>query len=280
MSVAAILGAGPLAGAIAHKLAERAAFRRVLLVDDAEAVATGLALDIRQSGPIAGFDVDLSASAETLAAAGADVIILADRAGGGDWEGDGGLALVGRLMRAGTKAPFVLAGATPVSLMERAARELKVPADRLIGSAASGLVSAVRALVGLELDLAGAAVDVAIAGRPPAFVVGWSTATVAGALVTERVPAHRLAAIGQAMPRLWPPGPRVCAAATSLIAEALVHGSRTLHYAMTVLDGDLGAPGVAAMLPLELGQGRVLRRSRPSFSPLEQTALLTGITRG
>jgi malate dehydrogenase len=279
MSVAAILGAGPLASAIAHKLAERAAFRRILLVDDAEAVATGLALDIRQSGPIGGVDVEVIASAEPLAATGADVIILADRVGGAEWEGDGGLALVGRLARAGTTAPFVLAGAMQVSLMERAARELEVPADRLVGSAASGLVSAVRALVGLELDLAGAAVDVAIAGRPPGFVVGWSSATVAGALVTERVPAHRLAAIGQAVPRLWPPGPQVNAAATARIAEALVHGSRTLHYAMAVLDGDVGTPGVAAMLPLELGQGRILRRSRPSFSPLEHTALLTEITR-
>jgi malate dehydrogenase len=279
MTVAAILGAGPLGSAIAHKLAERAVFRSIRLIDEAEAAAAGKALDIRQSGPIGGFDVELTASADPLAATEATVIILADPIGGGDWEGDRGLALLGRLARSGTAAPFVLAGAKQVVVMERAVSELKIAADRLIGSASSALPGAVAALVGVELNLSGTTVHVPVAGRPPGFVIGWSSATAAGALVTERVPAHRLAAIAQAMPRMWPPGPQANAAATARIAEGLARGSRQLHYGMTVLDGELGARGVAAMLPLELGNGRILRRHVPSLSPQEQNALMTAVAR-
>src|SRR5215471_19868702 len=145
MTVAAILGAGPLGASIAHKLAERAVFREIRLIDDNGPVAAGKALDIRQSGPVGGFDVDLSATTDPLAATGAAVIILADPLGGGEWEGDRGLSLISRLARAGTTAPMVLAGAAQVTVMERAVSELRLPADRIVGTAASAVVTAVRA---------------------------------------------------------------------------------------------------------------------------------------
>jgi malate dehydrogenase len=279
MAVAAVLGAGPLGGAIAHKLAERAVFREIRLIDEQGDVAAGKALDIRQAGPIGPFDVDLSATSDPLAAVGAAVIILADPLSGYEWEGDHGLALLRRLARAGAIGPFVLAGSKQTGLMEKAVAELKLPVDRLVGSAPSAVAGAVRALVGVELNLSGTDVDVTIAGRPPAFVVGWSSASASGALVTDRVPAHRLAAIAQALPRMWPPGAQANASATARIAEALATGSRRLHSALAVLDGELGVRGVAAMLPLELGQGRVLRRTLPSFSPQELTELMNSVSR-
>jgi malate/lactate dehydrogenase len=150
---------------------------------------------------------------------------------------------------------------------------LKVPADRLIGSAASAQASAARALIGVELNLSGADVEVSVSGRPPGLVIGWSSATAGGSLVTERVPAHRLLAIAQSLTRLWPPGQHATGAATSRVAEALAFGSRRLHQAMTIVDGEFGMRGAAAMLPLELGRGRVLRRVLPSLSPQEQTTV-------
>jgi len=280
MTVAAILGAGPLGASIAHKLAERAVFREIRLIDDNGPVAAGKALDIRQSGPVGGFDVDLSATTDPLAATGASVIILADPLGGGDWEGDRGLGLIGRLARAGTTAPMVLAGAAQVTLMERAVSELRLPAERIVGTAASAVVTAVRAFVGIELNLSGTNVNLAIVGRPPGFVIGWSSATISGALLTDSVAPHRLAAIAQSLSRIWPPGPQAVAAATADIAEALARGSRRLHYGMTVLDGELGARGVAAMLALEIAEGRIARRVVPSLSPQEQNAVMSAVSRG
>ena len=275
MSVVAILGAGPLGSAIAHKLAERARVREIVLIDENAPVAAGKALDIRQSGPIDGYDTILSATADVLAATGASAIVFADRADGTEWEGEAGLALIDRLSRAGTRAPFVFAGARQLWLAEAAARELKLPADRLIGTAPSALVNAVSALASVELGLSG--VNVSVGGRPPSFVIGWSSATVAGSLITERIPAHRLLAISRALPKLWPPGPQAIAAPTALVVEALVAGSRRLHHAVTVLAGELGMSGVGVMLPLELGRGRVLQRVVPSFSPQEKTELLNSL---
>jgi malate dehydrogenase len=277
MPVAAILGAGPIGAAIAHTLAERAGFRDIRLIDDQVDIAAGKALDIRQSGPLARFDVELSASADVLAAVGASVVILADPLNGDEWDGEAGLALVGRLIRAGTTAPLVFAGPKQTWLMERACAELHVPADRLVGAAPSALVGAVRALAGLEVDRSGADVQVAVVGRPPAFVIGWSAATISGSLATERIPAHRLLAISASLARLWPPGPQAIATAAAGVAEALVVGSRRLHQALTITDGELGVRGVAAMLPLELGHGRILQRLIPTLTPQERTALLNGV---
>ena len=69
-----------------------------------------------------------------------------------------------------------------------------MPNDRLIAAAAT-LPHTVSALLHVETGLSGAVVSVA--GRPPSFVVAWSTATIGGRLVTEVVPPHRLVSISQ-----------------------------------------------------------------------------------
>jgi len=273
MSTVAILGAGPIGSAIAHRLAGHEQVREVTLVDTNGPVAAGKALDIRQSGPIEGYDTRLSGTSDVLAAAGAAAIVIADDTAEGEWEGDKGLTLVSKLVRAGTAAPLVFAGPRQAWLMEAAARELKVPASRLVGSAASALAGIAASLVSIELGRTG--VHLAILGRPPDVVVGWSAATVGGSLVTDVVPAHRLLAIEQTLQRLWPPGPQAIAAPTALIVAALISGSRHLHQAMAVFDDDPGSRGMATMAPLELGRGRVLGRGRPSLSQAERVRSLS-----
>jgi len=275
MSDVAILGAGPIGAAVAHKLAQRARVRRIRLVDANVNVAAGKALDIRQSGPVDGFDTSLGAASGPLDAVGADAIVLADQVDGGEWQGEAGLALLRQLAAAGNRAPIVFAGPNQVWLMDAAASELKLPGDRLIGTAASAVATAIRAIAGVELDLSG--VDVSVVGRPPSFVIGWSAATVGGSLVTEIVSSHRLLAMSGALGRFWPPGPQAIAAPTARVVEALCSGSRQRHYAMTILDGELGIRGAAAMLPLEIGHGRVIRRVVPSLSPQERTETISSI---
>jgi len=273
MSGVAILGAGELGGAIAHALAGRGRVRDVTLVDEAADIAAGKALDIQQTGPIDRIDVRVGAAADLLSAAGASVIVLADAVGSGEWKDDRGLAAVDRLMRAGTAAAFVFAGPNQTTLMRAASRELGVAADRLVGTAAAAVVGTVRALVGLEAGGAGAGVSVTVGGRPPTFVVAWSSATISGSLVTDRIPAHRLLAVAQSLRRFWPPSARAIAAPTTRIIEALVRGSRDLHQALTILDGEFGSRGGVGMMPLSIGPGRVLARVMPSLSPQERTEI-------
>ncbi|MEZ5318980.1 MAG: hypothetical protein R2752_16385 [Vicinamibacterales bacterium] len=270
MSTVAILGAGPLGGAIAHAIAEQQAFRDVRLIDERASVAAGKALDLRQMGPVGRFDTHLTSGGDPLDAAGADVIVVADRVEGGEWEGEAGLAMVGRLARAGTRAPFVFAGAAQAWLLRAAAVELKLPADRLVGTAPAALVGAVRAMVALEVDGAGTDVHVSIVGRPGGLIVAWSAATTGGRLVTDVVPAHRLLAISDGLKRLWPPGPRAIAAPTAAVARALVGGSRRLHQALCLTDGEFGSRHETVMLPLAIAPGRIARRVMPALSPQER----------
>jgi malate dehydrogenase len=279
MSTVAILGAGDLGGAIAHAIATRGRIGAVTLVDETPGVAAGKALDIRQSGPIDRVDVRIDASTDLLAASGASVIVFADATGAGEWKDDRGLGLVAKFVRAGSQAAFVFAGANPASMMTLAARELGVASDRMIGTAASAVPGTVRALVGLETDGSGTDVSVVVTGRPPASVVAWSSATIGASLVADRVPAHRLAAISESLKKLWPPSPRAVAAPSARIVEALVFGSRQLHQALSLLDGELGPRGAAGLLPLSLGRGRILARVLPSLSPQERTEATTAISR-
>src|SRR3990172_7678987 len=254
MNRVAVFGAGSLGGAIAHRLAEHNRIGDVLLIDGNVSLAEGKALDIRQAGPIAGADTVLGATSDPLAAVGAGVIVLADDSAAGVWDGERGLALIERLLRAGSTAAFVFAGPTHLPLMETAARELHVPGDRLIGTAASAVQSIAASLVHIELAQTGAAVGVT--GRPPEFVVGWSAATIAGALVGDVVPPHRLLAISQSLRRFWPPGPQAIAAPTVSAIEALMLGSRRLLPVAAIFEGELGVRGRAGLVTAELGNGR------------------------
>jgi malate dehydrogenase len=277
MSTIAILGSGPIGAGIAHTLARRARVRDVRLIDAAATVATGKALDIRQTGPVEGYDTRLSGIGDPLAAVGADVIVIADTHADGEWEGDKGLALLRQLVAAGASGPFVFAGPKQTWLIEATVRELGVASDRVVGSAAAAMAMAARGLAGLEVNGSGVDVALAMCGKPPALTVAWSSATIGGLLLTDRVPSHRVLAISQQLKKLWPPGPYAIATATASVVEGLVSGTRRDTPGVTVLAGEFGQRGVGCLLPLTLGNGRVLSRIVPSLSPQERTDVVNSL---
>jgi malate dehydrogenase len=277
MSTIAILGSGPIGAGIAHTLARRARVRDVRLIDAAATVAAGKALDIRQTGPVEGYDTRLSGIGDPLAAVGADVIVIADTHADGEWEGDKGLALVRQLVAAGAAGPFVFAGPKQTWLIEATVRELDVASDRVVGTAAAAMAMAARGLAGLEVNGSGVDVALTMCGKPPALTVAWSAATIGGSLLTDRVPSHRVLAISQQLKKLWPPGPYAIATATASVVEGLVSGTRRDTPGVTVLAGEFGQRGVACLLPLTLGNGRVLSRIVPSLSPQERTDVVNSL---
>ena len=277
MSTIAVLGAGPIGAGIAHTLARRARVRDVRLIDAAATVAAGKALDIRQTGPVEGYDTRLSGIGDPLAAVGADVIVVADTHADGEWEGDRGLALIRQLVAAGASGPFVFAGPKQTWLMEAVVRELGIASDRVVGTAAVAMVTAARALAGLEVNGSGADVALAMCGKPPALRVAWPSATIGGSLLTDRVPSHRVLAISQQLKKLWPPGPYAIATASAPVVEGLIASTRRDTPGVTVLNGEFGQRGVACLLPLSLGKGRVLSRIVPSLSPQERTDVVNSL---
>lgn len=274
MSFIAILGAGAIGGALAHRLAARGRVPHIRLIDDERRIADGKALDILQSAPIEGWATRLSAGGALEDAAGAGVIVIADGgASGAEHAGETALASLRRLTRMETAAPLVFAGAAQRELMQRALSELHVPARRLVGSAPGALQAAVRARTALELNGTGVDLQVLVTGVPPrGAVIAWEGATAAGQPLGALVPAHRLAAISAFLPALWPPGPFALASAAARVVEALAAGSRRTHTCFVACDSP-PARGTVAALPVELGKGGVQRVVKPALSRQEQTQL-------
>src|SRR6185295_15466699 len=126
----AIIGAGELGGAAAHLLARHDLARSITLVDETGRVAAGKALDIAQAAPIDGFATRLSGSNDVSGAAGAAIVVVADRASGGEWQGEDGLLLLKRLMQIASGAVIVCAGAAQRELVDRGVRELRFTRER------------------------------------------------------------------------------------------------------------------------------------------------------
>ena len=274
MGFIAIVGSGALGGAVAHALAVRDRLPEVRLIDPAGQVARGKALDIQQSSPISGFSTTLTAAESVEAAVGADVVVVADDATGSvEHTGDAGLGLLRHLVRAGSRAPILCAGASQRELIARAVTELRLSRGLVLGSAPFALESALRALAGLTLDGSGAEVCLRVVGVPPrAAVVAWEEATAYGEPLASQMAPHAIAGLAARIPGLWPPGPvRAC---LSRRARRRSHRARVAA-SVFVLRGDRGRPCASRRRvdARRAGRAGIERVLEPALTRQERTAL-------
>ena len=196
MGFIAIVGSGALGGAVAHALAVRDRVPEVRLIDPAgsgrarqgprhPAVLAHRQLQHHDSPPAESID----------AAVGADVVVIADAAAGNvEHSGEAGLGLLRHLVRAGSRAPILCAGASQRELIAKAVTELHVSRALVLGSAPFALESALRALAGLVLDGSGVEVGLRVVGVPPrAAVVAWEEATAYGQPLSSQMAPHAIA---------------------------------------------------------------------------------------
>jgi malate/lactate dehydrogenase len=165
-------------------------------------------------------------AADLDAAAGATVIVIADRHGGaGEWNGDAGLRMIDRVSAMSRTAPLVLAGPGQRDLMHRAFEQLHVPAARLIGSAPDALASAARALVAAATNRSPQDVNVPLVGAPPHWVLVWSTARVGGSEAVSALSGYELARIEAQIRASWPPGAYTLGSAAARVVRAILTGA-------------------------------------------------------
>jgi malate dehydrogenase len=280
MTIAAIIGAGELGGAIAHALARRESVARVLLVDTAASVAAGKALDIQQAGAIEGFHTRLSGTDDPTRIVGSTVCIVADRSGREprEWQGEDALAQLSRIGAYVGDAPVLFAGVHQTGLMELLAREAGWKSERLVGSAPEALASAVRAIVAMEARCSPAEVMLTILGAPPAgFVVPWSEASIGGYALERVLTPVQLTRIEARAARLWPPAAYTLALAAATMAEGIVRSSRRAFSALTMLRGEFGVRGRVGAIPVLLSTTGVVHRRVPSLSTRERVQVETAL---
>ena len=274
MREVAIVGAGELGGLIAHAVARQDAADVVRLVDEAGRVAEGKALDIAQAAPVEGFAAAVSGSTDIATATSADIIVFADRAAGGDWQGDDALSMMRRMRAVAPRALVICAGLNHRELVHRSARELHVPRSRIVGSAAEAFAAAARAIVALELDVSPREVALSVLGVPPgAIVIAWEDATVSGLGLREMISDPVRRRLTRRIGALWPVGPYALASAACKVIDASAAGSRRPVICFVAPEDAPGVSTRTAALPVRLGSEGITEVIRPPLSAAERIAL-------
>ena len=280
MSIVAIVGAGALGGAVAHKLAQRDRVREIRLVDTNDRVASGKALDIQQAGAVEPFGTTIVAYRDLHAVMGADVVVLSGPvAEAGEWTEEAGLALLARLAALNHHAVTICAGSGHRRLIERGVANGSLSRRRLIGSAPYAFQVALRAIVAVDLECSALDVSLTVLGAlPERAVVPWSEASVRGVRLSRLLSPRRLASLQQKVPRVWPPGPYTLAAATARMCESIVQGTPAHGLpCCVVLDGELGCRGRAAAVTATLDRSGVAAVVEPSLTAQERVTLETAL---
>ena len=274
MREVAILGAGELGGATAHVLARRDVVRSIRLVDEAGSIAAGKALDIAQAAPIESFSTQMSGTADIASAAGASVILLADRSGAGEWIGDEGAQLLKRLATLAPRAVLLCAGASAREMIDRAVRELRVERTRVFGSAPEALASGARALSALAANGSPRDVALSLVGNPPGqTVLLWEHATVGGIALTSLLAEPERQRLARRIAAVWPPGPYALASAAAAAIDAMSGRTRRTLTCFVGPDLSMGERTRTVALPVRLGAAGIERVMLPELGPRERLAL-------
>ena len=273
MQDVAIIGAGELGGATAHALARANLVRTITLVDDTRRVAAGKALDIAQAAPVEGFATQLTGATDVSVAAGASVVILADRVTGGEWQGEDGLVLLKRLTQTAGGAVILCAGTAQRELIERGVRELRIGRHRLFGSAPESLAAAARALVALAVNGSPRDVSLSVLGVPPQAVIPWADAASGGFALTRQMDEPSRRRLAARVAALWPTGPYALAAAAAQVVEAMAGRSRRSASCFVAPDSSAGTHTRTGAMPVRLGPGGIVEVIVPNLSIVEQVAL-------
>ena len=277
MREVAIVGAGELGGLVAHALARRNSADVVRLIDDSGRVAEGKALDMSQAAPVEGFATVVAGSTSLSAAAGADVVVIADRVGnpGNDiWQGEAALTLIRQLNAIAPRAIFLCAGVSHRELVQRSVRELHIPRVRILGSASEAFVAAATAIVALEIDVSPRDVALSILGVPPdQIVIAWEDAAVAGSALTGTMPEPIRRQLTRRIAALWPVGPHALAAAACKVVDAVSGHSRRSVTCFVAPDDRSGVRARAAALPVRMDAGGIVEVVMPKLSAVERVAL-------
>jgi malate dehydrogenase len=278
----ALIGAGMIGGTLAHLAAIRE-MGDIVLVDVAEGIPQGKALDLAQAGPVEGFDALLTGTQDYADIKGADVcIVTAGVARKPGMSRDDLLGINLKVMKAvgeGIKAhapdSFVICITNPLDAMVWALREFSgLPHERVVGMA--GVLDSARFRHFLAEEFKVSVEDVtafvlgghgdtmvpvpaysAVAGIPVPDLIkmGWSTQERVDAIV------QRTRSGGGEIVALLKTGSAYYAPATAALAmaESFLKDKKRLLPAAAYLQGQYGVDDLYVGVPVVIGAGGVER---------------------
>ncbi len=276
----ALIGAGQIGGTLAH-LAAMKELGDVVLFDIAEGTPQGKALDLAESGPVAGFDAALKGTQDYADIAGADVCIVTagvPRKPGMSRDDLLGINLkvmksVGEGIKAHAPDAFVICITNPLDAMVWALQQFSgLPANKVCGMA--GVLDSARFRHFLSLEFNVSMRDVTafvLGGHGDTMVPLTRYSTVAGIPLPDLVDmgwttAEKLEAIvqrtrdgGAEIVKYLGNGSAFYAPATSAIemAEAYLKDQKRLLPCAAYVDGAFGLEGFYVGVPTIIGAGGI-----------------------
>src|SRR3954466_14414912 len=278
----ALIGAGMIGGTLAH-LAAIKEMGDIVMVDVAEGIPQGKALDLAQAGPVEGYDVRLTGTQDYAEIAGADVcIVTAGIARKPGMSRDDLLGINLKVMKAvgeGIKAhapdSFVICITNPLDAMVWALREFcGLPPERVVGMAGVLDSARFRHFPPGEVHVSVEDVTAFVLGGhgdtmvpvpaystvggipiPDLIKMGWSTQEKIDAIV------KRTRGGGGEIVGLLKTGSAFYAPATSAIAmaEAYLKDKKRVLPAAAPLSGQYGVDDLYVGVPVVIGAGGVER---------------------
>jgi malate dehydrogenase len=278
----ALIGSGMIGGTLAHLAAIRE-MGDIILVDVAEGIPQGKALDLAQAGPIEGYDAKLTGTQDYADIVGADVCIVTAgvaRKPGMSRDDLLGINLkvmkaVGEGIRAHAPDAFVICVTNPLDAMVWALREFSgLPHERVVGMA--GVLDSARFRCFLAEEFGVSVEDVtafvlgghgdtmvpvpaysAVAGIPVPDLIkmGWSTQEKIDAIV------QRTRSGGGEIVALLKSGSAYYAPATAALemAASYLKDKKRLLPAAAYLSGQYGVSDLYVGVPVVIGAGGVER---------------------
>jgi malate dehydrogenase len=291
----ALIGAGNIGGTLAHLIGLKE-LGDVVMFDVFPGVAAGKALDIMQSGPVDGFDAEMSGTKDYAAIKGADVVIVT--AGFPRMPGMSRDDLIGKNagviaeVAAGIKEncpdAFVICITNPLDAMVWVMQQKSgLPANKVVGMA--GVLDSSRFRLFLAQEFGVSVEDVTafvLGGHGDTMVPLTRYSTVAGIPVPdlikmgwstqEKIDAicARTANGGGEIVKLLERGSAFYAPAASAIAmaEAYLKDKKRVLPCAAYLTGQYGIDGLYVGVPVVIGAGGVEKIVEIALDPAEKAA--------
>jgi malate dehydrogenase len=276
----------------AQRIAEKQLSRRVVMVDVAEGIPQGKALDQSQSGPIEGFDAKVSGSSGYAETAGSDLIVItAGIARKPGMSRDDLLATNAGIVRQvcesiKTTSPdaIIIMVSNPLDVMCYVAKRVTgFPRERVLGMAGVLDTARYRAFLAEALDVSVRDIQaMVLGGHGDTMVPLVSYTTVSGIPVTQLLDRERLDAIiartrngGAEIVTHLKTGSAYYApsAAAVEMVEAIVMDQKRVLPCAAWLEGEYGLTGLFLGVPCKLGRRGLERIIEVELTQAERVAL-------
>jgi len=270
-----VIGAGFVGSTCAHWIASKE-LADVVLVDIAEGIPQGKALDLFEAGPIEGFDVKITGANDYEATADSDIVILtsgAPRKPGMSREdllsinAEITASNISAVVKDSPNAVIIVVN-NPMDTMAYLAYKVSgFPKNRVIGQ--GGVLDSARYRTFIAQEAGVSVEDVQamlMGGHGDEMVPLPRFTTIAGIPVTEFIAPDRISAIverakkgGGEINALLKTGSAYYApaAATVQMAESILKDKKRILPASAYLEGEYGVSGVFFGVPVKLGAGGI-----------------------